>query len=168
MDVRCEKCQTEYELDEAKLKPGGVTVKCTTCGHMFRVRRRGQTEQGTGEVSQVTNVSQLPGAPSHRAGPSLPEELDLVAEGERTTLVQLDDGEIRTCRELTTLQRWIVGGMVSRTCTISRTGKKWKRLGEIPELASYFQIADEARTSRGNLTPPVSFDDSTRQYPPGF
>lgn len=38
MDVRCEKCQTEYELDEGKLKPGGVTVKCTTCGHMFRVR----------------------------------------------------------------------------------------------------------------------------------
>jgi predicted Zn finger-like uncharacterized protein len=29
MDVRCEKCQTEYELDESRLKPGGVTVKCT-------------------------------------------------------------------------------------------------------------------------------------------
>ena len=46
MDVRCEKCQTEYELDESKLKPGGVTVKCTTCGHMFKVRR-----QPTGHVS---------------------------------------------------------------------------------------------------------------------
>ena len=43
MDVRCEKCQTEYELDEARLKPGGVTVKCTHCGHMFKIRKRTPT-----------------------------------------------------------------------------------------------------------------------------
>ena len=53
MDVRCEKCQTEYELDEARLKPGGVTVKCTNCGHMFKIRKRtitnvGITSQGPG------------------------------------------------------------------------------------------------------------------------
>ena len=47
MDVRCEKCQTEYELDEARLKPGGVTVKCTNCGHMFKIRRRMTTDVGT-------------------------------------------------------------------------------------------------------------------------
>ena len=38
MDVRCEKCQTEYELDEARLKPSGVTVKCTHCGHLFHAK----------------------------------------------------------------------------------------------------------------------------------
>src|ERR1700754_3931698 len=47
MDVRCEKCQTEYELDEARLKPGGVTVKCTNCGHMFKIRKRAITNVGT-------------------------------------------------------------------------------------------------------------------------
>ena len=46
MDVRCEKCNTEYELDEARLKPGGVTVKCTTCGHMFKIRKRSPTQIG--------------------------------------------------------------------------------------------------------------------------
>ena len=46
MDVRCEKCQTEYELDEARLKPGGVTVKCTNCGHMFKIRKRANTNVG--------------------------------------------------------------------------------------------------------------------------
>ena len=46
MDVRCEKCQTEYELDESRLKPGGVTVKCTTCGHMFKIRKRSPTQSG--------------------------------------------------------------------------------------------------------------------------
>src|SRR6476659_6344787 len=46
MDVRCEKCGTEYELDEARLKPGGVTVKCTNCGHMFKIRKRAPTNVG--------------------------------------------------------------------------------------------------------------------------
>src|SRR4249919_3081584 len=46
MDVRCEKCQTEYELDESRLKPGGVTVKCTNCGHMFKIRKRANTNVG--------------------------------------------------------------------------------------------------------------------------
>src|SRR5512146_2875752 len=46
MDVRCEKCQTEYELDESRLKPGGVTVKCTNCGHMFKIRKRTPTNVG--------------------------------------------------------------------------------------------------------------------------
>ena len=46
MDVRCEKCGTEYELDESRLKPGGVTVKCTTCGHMFKIRKRANTNLG--------------------------------------------------------------------------------------------------------------------------
>ena len=39
MDVRCEKCQTDYELDEAKVTGSGVTVKCTACGHLFKVVR---------------------------------------------------------------------------------------------------------------------------------
>src|SRR5678816_3495222 len=58
MDVRCEKCQTEYELDEARLKPGGVTVKCTNCGHMFKIRRR-----------TITNVGMSSSPPTAPPGP---------------------------------------------------------------------------------------------------
>jgi predicted Zn finger-like uncharacterized protein len=39
MDVRCDKCGTEYEFDEARVGDNGVTVKCTNCQHVFRVRR---------------------------------------------------------------------------------------------------------------------------------
>src|ERR1700689_103424 len=52
MDVRCEKCQTEYELDESRLKPGGVTVKCTNCGHMFKIRKRTPTNVGVPIVAE--------------------------------------------------------------------------------------------------------------------
>jgi predicted Zn finger-like uncharacterized protein len=158
MDVRCEKCQTEYELDEARLKPGGVTVKCTNCGHMFKIRKRSPTNAGAsipGERAKTSSGratlrnrgdSLLDEAPTSRADEDGPTNV------ERQWLIRLENGEQKSCRELATLQQWIVARVVSRESLISRTGKTWKRLGDIAELAQYFDIADEARTTRGERT----------------
>ncbi len=37
MDVQCGVCATEYELDDALLSDRGTVVRCTNCGHQFRV-----------------------------------------------------------------------------------------------------------------------------------
>jgi predicted Zn finger-like uncharacterized protein len=37
MDVICQRCQTRYEFDDALVSARGTTVKCTQCGHLFRV-----------------------------------------------------------------------------------------------------------------------------------
>ena len=39
MNVLCERCQTEYEFDDALVSERGTTVKCTSCGHQFRIFR---------------------------------------------------------------------------------------------------------------------------------
>jgi predicted Zn finger-like uncharacterized protein len=39
MDVRCDRCGTEYEFDDALVSERGTSVKCTTCGHQFKVFR---------------------------------------------------------------------------------------------------------------------------------
>ncbi len=39
MDVVCERCQTEYEFDDALVSERGTTVKCTNCGHQFKIYR---------------------------------------------------------------------------------------------------------------------------------
>src|SRR5882724_10478053 len=39
MDVRCSRCGTEYDFDDALVSERGTTVKCTHCGHQFKVRR---------------------------------------------------------------------------------------------------------------------------------
>jgi predicted Zn finger-like uncharacterized protein len=39
MDVQCERCKTEYEFDDALVSGRGTTVRCTNCGHQFKVRR---------------------------------------------------------------------------------------------------------------------------------
>lgn len=39
MKVECERCKTEYQFDDAIVSARGTTVRCTNCGHQFRVRR---------------------------------------------------------------------------------------------------------------------------------
>ncbi len=39
MDVQCERCKTEYEFDDALVSGRGTTVRCTHCGHQFKVKR---------------------------------------------------------------------------------------------------------------------------------
>jgi predicted Zn finger-like uncharacterized protein len=194
MDVRCEKCQTEYELDEARLKPGGVTVKCTNCGHMFRIRKRTITSVGTPPLPRDTgsppplarDTASPPALARDTSGPrsrpisprplasgptllgsapgpvglrydSLLDDVGQLGADEAPTtpdrqwLIRLDNGEQKNCRELATLQQWIIAGVVTREALISRTGKTWKRLGDVVELGQYFTIADEARANRERM-----------------
>jgi predicted Zn finger-like uncharacterized protein len=54
MDVTCEKCQTEYEFDDALVSEQGTSVRCTQCGHRFKVRR--PTGGGAPEIWIVRTV----------------------------------------------------------------------------------------------------------------
>ncbi len=139
MDVKCPQCQTEYELDEGRLRPGGVTVKCANCSHVFRVRKRGDSV-----------LAKLPSKVASSVAAKAKDE-------ELSWLVRLEDGEIKVCRELATLQRWIVSGVVDNTCEISRTGKKWKPLAQLQELSTFFAIAQEAQDiASGRIKAPGS------------
>lgn len=44
MDVTCERCATEYEFDETLLSARGTSVKCTNCGHVFKVYPRARED----------------------------------------------------------------------------------------------------------------------------
>jgi predicted Zn finger-like uncharacterized protein len=50
MDVTCPACNTRYEFDEALVSSRGTTVKCTNCGHQFKVYR----PEGASEVDGWT------------------------------------------------------------------------------------------------------------------
>jgi predicted Zn finger-like uncharacterized protein len=182
VDVRCEKCQTEYELDEARLKPGGVTVKCTNCGHMFKIRKRSITNVGapppdpprnrpssappaSPPMRPQTPARAAPTVPHHDEAPTTKRADSVIGEplprgepgDDRHWLIRLENGEQKSCRELSALQQWIVGGIVTRESLISRSGKTWKRLGDIAELSQYFSIADEAlRARQERSTKPVA------------
>src|SRR5690349_3786519 len=121
MDVRCDKCSTEYEFDENRVGANGVTVKCTACGHVFKVHRSRS-------------------APPPRATTTLGKG----PQG-REWLVRKPDSQMIAFRELTTLQKWIVEGRINRDDEISKNGETWKRLGNILELEPFFSVYEKAR-----------------------
>jgi predicted Zn finger-like uncharacterized protein len=151
MDVRCERCGTDYEFDESKVTDAGVTVKCANCGNLFKVRRR------------VESVAVAPTIAMPAQG----------GAGERPwTVHNPSTGESRQFRELTTLQQWIVERRVTREDQISRTGETWKTLGDIAELAPFFHVVDLA-IRNGTAQAPQPFPNTgahpayDRTMPPG-
>lgn len=121
MDVRCEKCSTEYEFDENRVGENGVTVKCTACGYVFKVKRPRRTP--------------------------IPRSTTSLGKGPqgREWLVRRPDAQMIAFRELTTLQKWIVEGRIARDDEISKNGETWKRLGNILELEPFFSVYEKAR-----------------------
>ncbi|HCF62182.1 MAG TPA: hypothetical protein DFS52_29850, partial [Myxococcales bacterium] len=129
MDVRCDRCRTEYEFDDEKITEAGVTVRCTVCGHVFKVKKK----------ALLVTMPLKPGESS--AAPDLPPSNP---EKPRDWKVRQANGNLFTFKELTTLQKWIVERKVARDDEISLTGESWKRLGDIAELASFFQVVEAA------------------------
>jgi predicted Zn finger-like uncharacterized protein len=169
MDVRCEKCLTIYEFDEAQVGPAGVTVKCTQCGNLFKVKRRDTAEIQLGQVAQ-RSPAYVPPAPAyippsttprpaatppnrstHTGIPVLP--LPPIAPpqsppvDDKLWMVRLkSNGDVYRFREMTTLQQWIVERKVARRDEISKTGDTWKALGSITELEPFFQVVEQAQS----------------------
>jgi len=138
MDVRCDRCQTEYELDESRLTDAGVAVKCTNCGNVFKVKR----------------VSVPPGvAAPHVLGESHAAVAPVLgAPAPRVWNVQRYDGSTLTLNDLTELQRAVVERQVAPDDGVSISGGAWHTLGSIPELASFFEVVRASgRTTSGSF-----------------
>ncbi|MEM9691032.1 MAG: zinc-ribbon domain-containing protein [Myxococcota bacterium] len=59
MDVTCERCGTRYEFDEALVSARGTTVKCTSCGHQFKVFRKDGARELDGWTVHTTDGREL-------------------------------------------------------------------------------------------------------------
>ncbi|HEX9306681.1 MAG TPA: tetratricopeptide repeat protein [Anaeromyxobacter sp.] len=164
MDVRCERCRAQYVFDDDQVTPSGLTVQCTNCGHLFKVKKKElvvtvAVKPGDFEGEPLPATAAAPRSGGARA--SLPGGAPAAAapqhepERAREWRVRQANGNIFTFRELTTLQKWIIEQKVARDDEISLAGDQWKRLGNIADLASFFQVVEAAERSRAQpaLTP---------------
>jgi predicted Zn finger-like uncharacterized protein len=143
MDVRCDRCQTEYELDDDIVTDAGASVQCTTCGHTFFVRRQGRvTAASPGGVGRRTAEA----AESGLGGSGGRSEEPAPASPEWT--LDTEDGKVHRFRELNTLQKWIVERRVTREDRVSHAGGPFRLLGELPELVPFFNVVEEADRAR--------------------
>ena len=119
MDVRCDRCQTEYELEDASVAEGGASVQCTSCGHTF----------------VVTRGKSVPAA----TPPPVPADA-----GAGVWMLTTEEGKTHRFRDPTTLQKWIVERRVGRTDRVCPPGGSWRRLGDMDELRPFFEVVDQA------------------------
>ena len=118
MDVRCDRCQTEYELEDDSVAERGASVQCTTCGHTFVVSRRKQVNTPT------------PGPTTEMAAP--------------VWVLTTEEGKTHRFRDPTTLQKWIVERRVGRADRVTPPGASARRLGDMDELRPFFDLVDQA------------------------
>ncbi|WP_242337099.1 MULTISPECIES: zinc-ribbon domain-containing protein [Anaeromyxobacter] len=159
MDVRCERCKAQYVFDDEQITPSGLAVQCTNCGHLFRVKKKElvvtvPVKPGELDFAPMPASAAAPGATASAAARSSAREWRVRRPG----------GAVLTCRELTTVQKWIVEGKVAREDEISAGGDSWRRLGEIEELSSFFSVVAEAERARA--TPVETPRPPTRVPPP--
>jgi predicted Zn finger-like uncharacterized protein len=57
MEVRCDKCQARYRIDDARVGPQGLAMRCGKCGNTFRATRR-----GAGPAASVQSPAAHPAA----------------------------------------------------------------------------------------------------------
>jgi len=144
MDVRCERCETEYELEDSSVNDAGTSVQCTTCGHRFVVTK------GSAAAPQPQAALPTPVVGHHIAGPAHDGEPQVPA-----WTLSTDNGKVHRFRDLNTLQKWIVERKVSRSDRLSHAGGPWLALGDMDELAPFFSIVDQADRPRASVrTPP--------------
>jgi predicted Zn finger-like uncharacterized protein len=125
MDVRCDRCQTEYELEDQTIGEQGASVQCTTCGHTFVVSRSQRMAAFT------PTPSPAPAADSGSVG--------------GTWVLTTEEGRTHRFRDPTTLQKWIVERRVGRNDKVTAPGAgSARRLGEVEELRPFFDVVDQA------------------------
>lgn len=141
MNVSCEKCNTDYDLEESRIGESGLTVKCTHCGHIFEVHGEEDDPFSDGPLGSMEIETPKLGA----------------------WRVRRRSGEELSFDDFATLRRWIVERRVAREDQISKTGDNWKPIGSIIELASLFDDAgpliEAPPRAEDGPPPPVARED---------
>jgi predicted Zn finger-like uncharacterized protein len=164
MDVRCERCRAQYVFDDEQITPSGLTVQCTNCGHVFRVKKKELV------VTVAVKPGELEGAPlpasAAQSRPAPPRPPGAEPERPQEWRLRHVTGDVLTFRELTTLQKWIVEGRVSREDELAGGGEGFRRLGQLAELAPFFEVVEAAERGRlkGTTEPAMP---AARPAPPG-
>jgi predicted Zn finger-like uncharacterized protein len=123
MQIRCERCQAEYELDKSQVRGGRTDMRCSVCGHVFAVG-----QPGLNETADASSAS------------AKPTDVDWH--------VRTADGKVHRLHGLTSLQGSIFERRLTRLDRISPDGKSWQYAGQVAELTPFFDVVDEADHAR--------------------
>ncbi|MEM1033471.1 MAG: zinc-ribbon domain-containing protein, partial [Myxococcota bacterium] len=105
MDVTCERCGTRYDFDEALVSARGTTVKCTNCGHQFKVYRVAGADDPDGWTVRTSDGREL----NYRAMRELQAAIASGHVARRDTLVPRRGGTGRALGQIEELASFFAG-----------------------------------------------------------
>jgi predicted Zn finger-like uncharacterized protein len=68
LKVACESCQAPYQIDERRVPPAGLMMRCPKCGHSFVVSGPGQGAQDSSAIGTPTAAAPRPVPPRPGTG----------------------------------------------------------------------------------------------------
>jgi DNA-directed RNA polymerase subunit RPC12/RpoP len=119
--VVCNQCGTEYTFAPSSALSANQSFqfRCTNCGHRFSVNQE-RIEEAPEEVEAPTPTAML------------------LRQG----------SDVYRVNGMATLQRWIVQLRVDQDDRLSTGDDRWERLGDIADLAQFFEVIERARASQ--------------------
>jgi predicted Zn finger-like uncharacterized protein len=157
MDVQCERCRTEYEFDDALVSGRGTTVRCTHCGHQFKVR----PAYGSG-LAEVPWIVRADGGPEIEFVTLRQlQQAILSKQVRRSDLLMRGSGPPRSLGSITELEPFFEGRASSRP---RATGAPADRSPQsvAPEPSSGRQGA--ARALAVDSTPPIAAPERPKEF----
>lgn len=149
MDIRCERCGTEYELDEDRIPEAGINVRCADCELIFRVFR-----PAPAPVAGIVPVSPavpepIPEARTEASSEPVSEPTPAVAPAPSPTVAAIRVRESGAdvadeCADIPTLQRWVIEGRVGSRHEVSLDGGPFAPASSFAELAPFLSLIESA------------------------
>ncbi len=84
MIVTCEQCATQFHLDDAKVPPGGVRVRCSRCKHAFFI-------EPAGDAPALGRVDRAAQEALHAQAPLAPEAAEDLSAASGSEFEDADD-----------------------------------------------------------------------------
>jgi predicted Zn finger-like uncharacterized protein len=137
MQIRCERCHAEYELDDSQMRSGSVRVHCRACGHVFAVAQPGPNQTAAGASAGNAETADW--------------------------FLQTADGRVHRFHGLASVHKWIIEHRITRRDRVSSDGRAWQYAGELVDLVPFFDVVDEADRAHAGAVP--SRDRSKQSEP---
>lgn len=154
MNIRCENCGAEHELDPPAwvLSSGRpFRFRCSVCGHsqMAEPPTALALPDGASDVPPEPR-SMTPAAgsdgdatPVRATAPREAAPAGGEAASEADSVFLKQDGKVYLVKDWATLQRWIMERRVGREDLVSEGGVRWEPIGSRPELGSFFAAVEQ-------------------------
>ncbi len=122
-------------VHDEQVTEGGLPVRCSSCGHVFRVRKVAASSRGRRDPE-----------PAARGNPATPSPA--------SWSLRKPNGDVYPFKDLSVLQKWVIERKAQADDEVSSPGQPWRRLADLSELDPFFSLVERAGRAPASAVAP--------------